>query len=264
MAGVHQNQLPGLEDPLKINLDRRNAFGRVPFPAYFGIDPEVFDVVTEEAYAQSEPKILNKSIYRRTEASMFAPDRRIGWVVLNAAEYALIPDYPEALARRVQARQSAQREPFVREQEVRRASASRAGGHALKPRVVRMENLLHNYNYRVKDLRELQKRIPLHWRAHTNEGNMREIADTMRGSTQEALRAVADVDGWSQDDLRLALHGLDKRLLAGRGQQRMSEKKDAWLSLTKLVGNYTLAKRLILMDRLARALAEIDRRLPEE
>lgn len=257
-----QQALPGLEVP--VNLDRRNAFARVPFANYFGIDEEAFGLVTPEAYAQSDPEIVRPQLYRRSERSMWCPDEGIGHVLLNAAEYTVVLDSPRALANRVQARNAAGIGGIVRSQEDRMGAARCAGAHALEKRVKPMENLITGYQMRLSNIRRLIERIPHHWMAQTSEGNMREIAESTRGGMIDTMQTLADVNGWSNDETRLALLGLDKRLMAGRGQKRMGEKKYAWLQLSKTVGNHTRAKFYLTQNRLRRTQAEIGERLGDQ
>jgi hypothetical protein len=243
------------------DMQSRNAFARVPFPEYFGVDPVFFDEVTPEAYEQSAPEAIEPKLYRRTRFSLLSPDRSVGYVLFSGGELSAIIDHPEAYANRVQARYTTSMSAMVKPQEERNAAALRAGAHALEDKIIPMHNLAVGYHNRINNLRALQRRIPAHWYAHSIEIDMRFLADATRGGMIDTLHAVADVDGWSQDELRLALVGLDKRLMEGRGKLRMDEKKEAWMGLSRVIGNYTIAKKVIVRDRILRSSFDINNRL---
>jgi hypothetical protein len=260
MPHIEQSSLPGMP-PYPVDVERRNAFGRVMDVRYFGVDPGAFAEVTSDAYKQTDPEVLKSGLYRVTDTSMRL--REVSkWVVMSSAEYAIVPDFPEALARKAQARNlGGSYGAVIRPQAERVEAATRAGAHALEPKVKPMKNLLEGYGLRLDNLRRLKKEIPYHWHAHVDEGTMRASAESLRSGVHEALQVVADTDGWTDDDLRLAKTGLDKRLLSGKGNERLNAKKEAWLFLTKVIGNYTIAKQTIVQDRLGRTTAEIERRL---
>lgn len=266
-TGPEQLRLEGMPTPDVItghkhpDMQARNAFARVPFPEYFGVDPDTFLEVTDEAYRQSEPEVVESKLYRRTDLSMRSPDQSVGWIVLNGAEYNVIVNYPEALANRAQARNTQSIAALLKSQDERYATAQRAGAHELEKRIVPMENLANSYHDRIEKLRALILRIPKHWMAHSKELDMREYADAARGGMLETLQTIADVDRWSDADLRLALLGLDKRLMEGRGRQRLEEKKEDWIKLSQVVGNYTVNKKVLVRDRLLRSKFEIEHRL---
>ena len=265
MPQPYQFTLEGIDDTTSLitrDMSVRNAFGRVVFPEYFGVDQSDFAEVTLDALHESDPSTIEKKLHIDTDFSMRQTRMwDAGWVVLNGFEHVTVVEYPEKLARTVAQRNLASQSAMMKDQDKRNHSSARAGAHSLEPRIVPMEHLAEGYHAELGSLRELRERIPRHWMAHTNEGRMRIIAESARTGLHDTLQVVADTEHWTEEELRLTKIGLDMRLMAGRGEVAMKEKKEAWLDLTKVRGNYLIAKKILVRDRLLRSKHEIDFRL---
>jgi len=266
-AQPYQFTLEGINDDGGVptrDMSVRNAFGRVVFPEYFGIDQSNFVDISPDALHESDPLTLENKLYAETDLSMRETRMRdAGWIVLNAFEHTTIIEYPERLAQVVSKRNLTSQAASMKGQDKRNRASARAGAHSLEPKIDPMERLATGYHTELATLRELRKEIPYHWQAHKNEGRMRVLAESVRTSLHNTLQIVADAEQWSEVDLRLAKIGLDMRLTAGSGQEDMDDKKQSWIDLTKVRGNYVRTKKILVRDRLLRSKYQIDTRLSQ-
>lgn len=245
---------------MAVDVTRRNAFARVPFADYFRVDEQSFHAVSPEAFRQSDPLILERRVNSRSDYSLWSPEKGVGYVLMSAAEYNIVLDHPEAFARRAEAEARYDERATYRGQDERNAFAVQEGAEALKRRIPRMHNLAVGYKERIGNIRKLRERIPHYFYAHDFELNMRIGAEAVRGGARDVLQTVADIDSWSAHELELALAGLDKRLMDGSGKEALNRKIREWMSLSTVIGNHTIQKKVIVRDRVFRSEADIEKR----
>lgn len=247
----------------RVNLNARNAFGRVPFVEYFGVDSADFNEVTPYDELLVEPSKLEPLLYDSDAKNRRRrPYPEIGWVVLSPSEFATIPSSAGYLAERVEARTYAQAEGMGRPIDERRASAKRAGAHALDNTVVpQLRNLAHGYNNQIADLRWLKKEIPKHYLAHSSEGQMRMVAHTALEAFSGTVETIGLSQDWSGDKIEIAKLAMKKKLLHGRGGGTLELKKDYWSTMINIAGNHIIAKKSVVAARASEANSIIDRHL---
>lgn len=243
------------------DLSVRNAFGRVPFVEYFNVDPAVFNGITSADEGLVEPSQIERLLYDKQAGNRRRqPYPLKGWVVLSPSEFAIIPSSAGDVARRVEALNFAQTEGSKRPIDERRASAKRAGAHALDKTVVpKLRNLCTSYKFQIDDMRWLKKEIPNHHLAHGTEAKMRSVAHTAIEVFLNTLDTIGASQDWSGDKLETAKIAMRKRLLHGRGGGTLELKKDYWADLIKVTGNHTIAKKDVVSARFIEADAIINR-----
>lgn len=249
---------------MAVDLGARNAFARVPFPEYFGVDPMEFTSGINPAAAELvEPRVLGSMLHdKKAEYALHSFDINVGHVVMSGAEFSIIPINPESLAERTSARNTQTLLARERDQDERNATAGRAGAHSLEPRVVKMHRLMKGYDPIIENLRFLNREIPKHWMAHANEQRMRLAAHTTREGLHGVLQVLADSRKWLATDLADAELALDYRLMGGeRRQYNFDAKKSYWRNSVVMLGNYTRDKRIVVINRLERSQAIIDKHL---
>lgn len=217
----------------------RNAFGRVPFPEYWGVDGDKFIGVTAEQEALVEPMALAGLLGKRD--SQFA----INGIVLNPDEYAAIPINVGTFAGRVAARTVGARMHLETATEVEVPADQRAVVSAFRKSLPVLNNLESMYTTEIENLRWLVSQIPYHWHAHGKEIDVRARVVTARRSFENLVETVAASEGWKKYQLREALTAQEKRLLYGT----LEAKKAEWMALGKIAGNYALGKRGLVRNK---------------
>lgn len=261
LDGIEPTTAP---NPNLAKLQNKSALVSAMFPGYWGIDPEVFTLVTEDAFMQSDPRQLEPKLYKHSPLSLRSPDSQAGWVLFPADEHARVIDYPEAYASRTDGRNRTQLPALLRTDQVERNDvAARAGAHALERPLVKMETLMAEYATEIDVLRALAKLVPYEFQARGLHIDNRAKLDVFRNRLHIVMQNLADVKDWTTEDLRLAKLGVDMRLLAGHGRVRLQEKKRDWSELIKVVGNHAVAKKVVVRDRALRSQLQIDKRLSQ-
>ncbi len=260
-----QLSIPGMPSNAgQTNLERlskRAAFGPVCFPEYFCIDEASLQSIDKEALNFSDTKVLKRELYKKTDQSMKSPDRSVGWVALSSPEFTAVVEYPEKLASRVEVKNDTCLPALFRSDEDRLAANRRAGAHVLEKRLPAMENLMQGYKYRMEKLRGLLGIIDYHWHARHKGDEVREMATIAREGLRSSIEIISDTKGWSETDKNEVLLGLDYRLLEGKGEPRLNEKKEFWKNGVIFLGNYQRDKHIIVRDRVLRSKFEIQKRL---
>lgn len=249
---------------MSVDLRARNAFARVPFPEFFGVDPMIFLAgINPAATEQVEPSVLGSMLHDRgARYALDSFNSDAGSVVMSGAEFSIVPIRPETLAERASASNTQTMRARERDQDERNATAARAGAHTLEPKVAKMHNLMRGYSPVITDLRFLKREIPKHWMAHGNEATMRQAAHTARDGLHGVLQVIADSRSWSATDLANAKLALEYRLMGGeRTQFNFDAKKGFWLDSVVMLGNYVRDKRIVVINRLKRSEAIIDKHL---
>lgn len=264
MPESHQGILPGTTPEVRrIDLNARNAFGRVPFVEYFNVDPADFNEITPADELLVEPTRLVPLLYDRSAKNLRRSSfPEIGWVVLSPSEFSIVPSSAGHVAERVEARNFAQTEGSGKSIDERRASARRAGAHALDETILpKLRNLAVGYSAQVADMKSLKEEIPMHYLAHGSEGKMRAVTHTALEAFLASVDTIGASQGWSGDKVDVAKIAMKKRLLDGRGGGTLERKKDYWSSMITVTGNHIIAKKGIVRSRATEANAIIDRYL---
>lgn len=258
--------VPDRAELIKKHVTGRAAFMRVMFPGEFGIDEnELRDAhVSEDAYRESNAAAIRGNVYRYSPQSLRQFQRTGRWVLLTASEHSRIINYPHAYAQGGDVKNRTTLRAHYRDYDERMETATRAGGHTLERPYQVMSTMVETYAQYIDRLRYLQRRMKYHWQANSTAYDLRRAAMGARDGLRDTLEAIASVKGWSEDDLKQVRTGLDKRLLSGRGQQELMRKKTEWSRHVRTLGNYTIAKKVLVRDRAERAKAEIDARLGQE
>lgn len=259
MGGVQYPEFafPGLEpEPAQPernmpNLGARNAFGRVPFPEYWGVTGDKFVAVTAEQEALVEPMHIAEQLGGRD--TRFA----INGVVFNPDEYMAVPTSVRTYAQRVGARAVGARMHLETDTESAVSVDKRAIAIAFASEIPKLNNLEKMYTEEIENLRWLLAQLPHHWHAHGNEMNMRMHVVSARRSFENMVETVAASQDWPKHQLREAKLAQEKRLLYGP----LEAKKAEWTAWTRNGGNYALGKRGVVRnkrDELIRRIKEAE------
>jgi hypothetical protein len=221
------------------DITSRNAFGRVPFPQYWGVADDKYISVTPEHEAAVDPNLLAERLGNRD--SQYA----INGIVLSPEEYATIPTHVPTFAGRVSARTTAARAHLETATEQDVPANERSVAHAFRSKIPVLENLEAQYDAEIRNLGWLRTEIPHHWLAHGREMNMRSVAASARNSFDNIVETVAASEGWTKDDLKAALLALEKRLLFGA----LEVKKSEWATRARHAEIYALGKRGLVRNK---------------
>lgn len=241
--------LPGLQETAAFDANRRNAFARVPFPQYWGVDPAKFNEVTAADEEIIDPLAIRGGLYK--DRAKHANDG----LVLLPSEYAVIPLSVQAFARRVGARALGSRVHLEGVRDNTTGIDTRAVAHAFESYIPKLDAFTAKYDLVIGSMRWLKQEIPRHWLAHTNEADMRIRVSSARLYFEEAIDAVAASEDWSADKLTAARLAHEKKLLAGT----LDEKKTYWLGFVALTGNWSLSKRALVRNKKSQMEKHIER-----
>lgn len=252
---VTQDTLPGFApDVQPVDLTRRNAFARVPFAEYWGVDESKFNGITSVDEALVEPDVIRARLYPETRGKKHAIDG----IVFTPSEYAVVPLNIRTFAGRVGARALGANNPFSGEKEGEVGVDKRAAAHTFEAHIPRLENLVSGYVGAIATMRWLKKEIPYHWLAHATEATMRQRTASARYQFSEVIDSVAASDEWSEDKLVAARLAHEKKLLTGK----LDDKKAYWLGFTAVTGNLAIGKKALVSNRIQQMNNYIQRAQP--
>ncbi len=233
-------QLPGLEKP--IDLGSRNAFGRVPKPEYFGIDPSEFsDVTDEERLAVAVDHCFTRRLYSGKEGET------VDGLALNSVEYEAIVRSPAAFAVAAAARTNSARE-LDTNRERRDATVQRSVEHAAESKQERAEKVIAGLEAERASLQRLLKEMRTPGYAHMSEADMRILAETARTSFDNLLEVVGSQAGWTPHQRERAEKAMNARLFDSNYKNAFGY----WEDLTTLAERYD-GQKINLFARKARA-----------
>lgn len=266
-ADLEPQVLEGMpEPPKKTNrelqrLTKRAALSPVMSPGYWVIDEAKFAGVTEEDYEISSSGSLSARLYQRTDQSMRQTGVGSRWVILSPGEKTAILNVPFEYAAGAEAKYRTRNAATFKSHDVAQREALEEGAKALETRLERMQSLADGYTSNIAKLRLLKSMLEHPWMANAPSGmDVREVATTLREGVRELISNIAKVDNWSEEKLKRALTGLDMRLTAGDTRIRQQEKTKEWRQLTSMYGNYLIAKKYLVRDRITKCHDEIGRR----
>lgn len=267
VADAEPQQLEGMPQEPKVpspelkRVGRRAALSPVMSPDYWGINQSKFAEVGEEDYKVSDPSNLAVWLHKRTDQSMRQTGLGSAWVLLSPEEKTIILNIPGEYAAAAEARYRTRKQAAFKSHDQVQQEALEEGAKAVEARLPRMNNLAGGYDKKIENLRKLSHMLQHPWMANAQDGyDVREIASTLRDGLRELITNIARVNNWKEDKLQKALTGLDIRLTSGDTRKRQQEKTAEWRKLTRLYGNYLLAKKVTVQNRTDKINQEIETR----
>ncbi len=250
-----------MSSTLEHDLASANAFGRVPFPEYFGLDHSVFNEVTVRDEEMVGGAALVDLLYGdRLKFGVYHPeDRTKTKIAFHPTEHSIVFGNPQRIFEASEAGYYRTVPGNLGQQDRIKAKAARRGAHVLEKKLPDYEGVKSSSDDVVKTGRSLAKEIPNHFQSHMNEAAMRQLVCDVVVSFDHTIETVALNHEWTADQTESAILAMRKRLLAGRGLGTLETKKQYWLALIGIIDSHSLKKGSIAAARQGHAQYIINR-----